>query len=267
MKITVHTDEVESYFKKVYKHYENQEETITKHLSFIDDIHDLLALEDLTVLQFELKEVEVKGNEFLHKKMPHVHDVLLRTKPVHPYEEAIFTIQQFIREQNIPERNRAIREIQPFNRTTKVKKATMDTTATNVNITGLNELYHACGGKNPFTGEKLHVNEWLETVGWSLISVVPPAYFVRSNEKVGKAAIGSFALQQNDFNVDKKGTKLSELATLSTHPFEKKENEREDVTTEKRMRLMEEIKNNLSAVDKPPVKLAKEQIDVENLKD
>src|SRR5699024_9968288 len=106
-------------------------------------------------------------------------------------------IRQFMKDHNISEINRMVREIKPVNRTTKtVDGVTIEDVIQEAGeITGAHDLYRAFGGKDPVTGEELNFTEWLESVGWSILTVVPPAAVVKGAGKTGKAAKGRFGIK------------------------------------------------------------------------
>ena len=118
-KLVVYTDEIRDFLKNMHDHYSEQEESIENHMKLLDEASSLLAVEDLTAVNYELDALKDKGNEYVGDKMPDVHDILDTVKPINPYIEAISTINQFIYENDIPTFNQTIRQIQPFNRTTE----------------------------------------------------------------------------------------------------------------------------------------------------
>src|SRR5699024_12851444 len=133
----------------------------------------------------------------VNKKMAFLHDILSPVKLIKPYEEAMSHIRQFMKDHNISEINRMIREIKPVNRTTKtVDGETIEDVIQEAGeITGAYDLYRAFGGKDPVTGEELNFTEWLESVGRSILTVVPPAAVVKGAGKTGKAAKGAIDIK------------------------------------------------------------------------
>src|SRR5699024_10357508 len=217
-KLTVHTDEIAAYLQSMHEHYEGQEDTIKDHITIFDEIYELLAPQDLNAISNELEDVKEKANDYVNKKMAFLHDILSPVKPIKPYEEAMSHIRQFMKDHNISEINRMVREIKPVNRTTKtVDGVTIEDVIQEAGeITGAHDLYRAFGGKDPVTGEELNFTEWLESVGWSILTVVPPAAVVKGAGKTGKAAKGAFAIKGvKRANPKEQLTQLGELSKVS----------------------------------------------------
>src|SRR5690625_2697945 len=191
----------------------------------MEEIKNLLATEDLAALELQISEVNNSGKSFVDKKMPHIDDILPTAKPMDPYKEAIQNIRQFIQDNDLATFNKEIREVQAFNRTTETVDGVKieDVLEVSGEITGINDLYRAFNGKDPFTGEKLSFVKWTESVGWSILTVVPPAYLVRGAGKVGKAAKGVAPLKGiKALSVEERMTKLGEVAKLSARGTLKK---------------------------------------------
>jgi len=169
--------------------------------------------------------VERRGKEFIDQKMPPLYDTLIRSKPVDPYVEAVNRIQQFLQEQDITSITRAVREIQPVNRTTgTIETVTGEGVAeSSLDNMGFKDLYRAFNGKDPFTGEKLAIGQWVESVGWNLLTVVPPAKLVKGDLKVGKAAKGSYAIHTTKaIGAKEKLSQLGHLTNLNDKTDDKK---------------------------------------------
>ncbi|UAC47350.1 hypothetical protein K6959_11595 [Bacillus aquiflavi] len=67
-KLIVHTEEIAAYLKKMYRHYEQQAETIESQLAVLREASHLLAPEDLAAVEYEMDAVKQKGNEFISTK-------------------------------------------------------------------------------------------------------------------------------------------------------------------------------------------------------
>ncbi|UAC47150.1 hypothetical protein K6959_10365 [Bacillus aquiflavi] len=214
-KLIVHTEEIAAYLKKMYRHYEQQAETIESQLAVLREASHLLAPEDLAAVEYEMDTVKQKGNEFITEKMPSLEQTLSTAKPIDPYLEAISNINAFLSKHNIPEFNQMIRTIQPVNRTTQVSegitlKGFLQGTG---EVIGVNDLYRAFNGKDPFTGKKLSFPEWLEAVGWTVLTVAPPSWFIRTG-RAGKAAKGMLAFQ-NSTRIQARKKKLAQVSEMS----------------------------------------------------
>src|SRR5690625_2097937 len=242
VKLMVHTEDISNYLKEMYALYEEQEDVIKKHMNVMRDIQDYLALEDLAALQFELREVERRGKEFVEEKMQPLHETLIRSKPVEPFTEAIDVIQQFLQENDIPTFTRAIREIQPVNRTTTAEsKGTIPRDAVALEGLDMSNLYKAFNGQDPFTGEKLDFGQWKETVGWSILTVVPPASLVKGNLNVGKAAQGNYPLRTTKaMAANEKLTQLGKLGEPDAKTADEKEKAPSQTEIDQFMRLRSE---------------------------
>ena len=69
-KFIVHTSEVETYLQRMHEHYTEQEEIILEHVKALNSIKDILATEDLSVIEEDLESVIEIGKDFTSKRMP-----------------------------------------------------------------------------------------------------------------------------------------------------------------------------------------------------
>ncbi|WP_163583235.1 hypothetical protein, partial [Gracilibacillus saliphilus] len=88
-KLTVHTGPVKEYLRRMHRYYEDQEETIEKHLAIVNETRQMLTPEDLSQIASELDALERKGKNYINNKMPVIHGNLSSGKPATPYEEAV----------------------------------------------------------------------------------------------------------------------------------------------------------------------------------
>ncbi len=253
-KLKVQTDDIRKYLNRMYAYYEEQEDVIKNHVSIIQDIQDHLAIEDLAAVQFELEEVERRGKVYVDQKMSPLHDILPQTQPIDPYIDAVSTVQQYIQENDLMGINRAIRELQPYNRTTEPKEPMNweGVAEFGLDIVGVNDLYRAFNGKDPFTGESLSFAAWLESVGWSILTVVPPARLAKGAGKVGTTAKDTHALQTTKvMNAQEKLTQLSQLAKAHGHTIIKKGKELTHAEADRLVRQINEMLDNLGFFPNP----------------
>ncbi|WP_054950183.1 pre-toxin TG domain-containing protein [Numidum massiliense] len=86
-------------------------------------------------------------------------------------------------------------------------------------ITGVNDFYRAFEGKDPRTGEKLSEAEWWESVGMSLLAVIPPAKWLKLAKlgKAGRGAAGSVKLLKTAKGLKKVKKNLSRISKMGDH--------------------------------------------------
>lgn len=177
----------------MHYYYSEQEEIIQEQVKALNEVRGLLAAEDLTVIQSDLENVEDIGSDFTTKKMPPLHSEFPLAKPLNPYHEAISNINQLLKENDIRDFNRRIRDVQPLNRTTAPKDSATwkDVGNFTCEITGYNDGYRVVTGKDPITGEELSGGEYATAVAWTLLTIIPLSKIAKG----GKAAKGTKAVK------------------------------------------------------------------------
>lgn len=192
-RLIVHTGEIEFFLTSMHDYYSEQEEIIQEQVKALNEVRGLLAAEDLTVIQSDLENVEDIGSDFTTKKMPPLHSEFPLAKPLNPYHEAISNINQLLKENDIRDFNRRIRDVQPLNRTTAPKDSATWKDVGNFTgeITGYNDGYRVVTGKDPITGEELSGGEYATAVAWTLLTIIPLSKIAKG----GKAAKGTKAVK------------------------------------------------------------------------
>ncbi|WP_054950720.1 pre-toxin TG domain-containing protein [Numidum massiliense] len=222
-KLVVNTHEITAHLKDIHRHLSDQEETVREHLRIVGQAKATLASEDLSAVDYALTRVEQLGKQYVNEKMPPLHDMLPSARPLEPYQNAVLTINQFMSDHEVTPFIRQIREIHPINVTTEVAGTDGLTVEDVINaageITGVNDFYRAFEGKDPRTGEKLSEAEWWESVGMSLLAVIPPAKWLKLAKlgKAGRGAAGSVKLLKTAKGLKKVKKTLSRISKMGDH--------------------------------------------------